>query len=89
MEKQPASTNTRPDHDYFSSVQSFEKDAAAAIVPDHAVELDKAAERRVVRKIDLSLIPLMWVGYGLVYYDKVGRNTMSPKHVSLTFFRLS
>ncbi|KAL8928747.1 MAG: hypothetical protein Q9208_001525 [Pyrenodesmia sp. 3 TL-2023] len=60
----------RPDHEERSSIQSLEKDAAAAIVPDHAVELDKAAERRVLRKIDLFLIPLMWVGYGLVYYDK-------------------
>ncbi|KAL8949997.1 MAG: hypothetical protein Q9222_003940 [Ikaeria aurantiellina] len=53
-----------------SSTLSSEKDAAAAIVPEHAVELDKAIERRVVRKIDLFIIPLMWIGYGLVYYDK-------------------
>lgn len=53
----------------FSS--SFEKDAAAAIVPDHAVVFDRSLARRVQRKIDWFLIPVMWFGYGLVYYDKV------------------
>ncbi|KAI4268911.1 MAG: hypothetical protein LQ337_007575 [Flavoplaca oasis] len=52
----------------FSS--SFEKDAAAAIVPDHAVVFDRSLARRVQRKIDWFLIPVMWFGYGLVYYDK-------------------
>lgn len=47
------------------------KDVAASIVPDYAQPWDKAVERRVVRKIDLFLIPFMWIGYGLVYYDKV------------------
>lgn len=50
---------------------SLEKDIAAAIVPEHAQEIDPVAEGRVLRKIDLFLIPLMWIGYGLVYYDKV------------------
>ncbi|KAL8724063.1 MAG: hypothetical protein Q9166_008148 [cf. Caloplaca sp. 2 TL-2023] len=59
-----------PGHEDPSSTRFSEKDAAAAIVPDHAVVLDKAVERRVLRKIDLFLIPLMWIGYGLVYYDK-------------------
>lgn len=59
-----------PIHD-SSSVESFEKDLAAAIVSDHAQEIDRATERRVLRKIDLCLIPWMWLGYGFVYYDKV------------------
>lgn len=42
-------------------------------MPEYAQPWDKEVERRVVRKIDLALIPLMWVGYGLVYYDKVSR----------------
>ncbi|KAI4126982.1 MAG: hypothetical protein LQ338_003437 [Usnochroma carphineum] len=70
MEKLPVSTTQGQGLGDNSSVQSLEKDAAAAIVPDHALELDRAAERRVLRKIDLFLIPLMWIGYGLVYYDK-------------------
>lgn len=41
------------------------------MVPEYAQPWDKEIERRVVRKIDLALLPLMWVGYGLVYYDKV------------------
>lgn len=59
-----------PDHD-DSSVESFDKDLAAAIVSDHAREFDRVTERRVLRKIDIYLIPWMWLGYGFVYYDKV------------------
>ena len=51
---------------------STEDDLAAAIVPEHAQQLDPDIERRVLRKIDLYLIPFMWMGYGFVYYDKVG-----------------
>ncbi|KAL8647111.1 MAG: hypothetical protein Q9210_005751 [Variospora velana] len=65
MEKLAASTTTG-----YPDQEDHEKDAAAAIVPDHALEVDKAAECRVLRKIDLFLIPVMWMGYGLVYYDK-------------------
>lgn len=53
-----------------SSVESIDKDLAAAIVSDHAQEIDASIERRVLRKIDLYLIPWMWLGYGFVYYDK-------------------
>ena len=48
-----------------------EKDIVASMVPEYAQPWDKEVERRVVRKIDFALIPLMWIGYGLVYYDKV------------------
>jgi len=51
-----------------------EKDIAASVVPEYAQPWDKEIERRVVRKIDLMVIPLMWIGYGLVYYDKVSRS---------------
>ncbi|EHY53693.1 hypothetical protein HRR80_002293 [Exophiala dermatitidis] len=47
-----------------------DKDLAASVVPEYAQSWDKEVERRVVRKIDLALIPLMFFGYGLVYYDK-------------------
>lgn len=50
---------------------SFDKDLGAAIVPDYAQDIDSRVERRVLRKIDLVLIPWMWIGYGFVYYDKV------------------
>ena len=58
-------------HQDDTSVESFEKDLAAAIVPEHAQDFDSATEHRVLRKIDLYLIPWMWLGYGFVYYDKV------------------
>ena len=48
-----------------------EKDIAASLVNEYASLWDPSIERRLVREIDLFLIPIMWVGYGLVYYDKV------------------
>lgn len=51
--------------------QSSQYDLAATILPSHAQIVDPTLSRRVRRKIDLVFIPLMWVGYGLVYYDKV------------------
>lgn len=53
-------------HDGFE-----DKDMAAAIVGEHAHEIDPAIAARVLRKIDWYLIPAMSLGYGLVYYDKV------------------
>lgn len=50
---------------------STDDDIAAAFVPDQAQWIDRRLERRVVRKIDFFLIPVMWIGYGFVYYDKV------------------
>lgn len=47
-----------------------EKDIGASVVPDHAQPWDRDVERRLVRKTDFILIPLMFVGYSLVYYDK-------------------
>lgn len=43
---------------------------AASLVPEYAQTWDKNVERRLVRKIDLILVPLFFVGYSLVYYDK-------------------
>lgn len=53
-----------------SNAESGEKDLAAAFVSDYAVDIDARIERRVVWKIDLYLMPFMWLGYGFVYYDK-------------------
>ena len=50
---------------------SSRDDIAATILPSHAQLIDPALDRRVRRKFDLFFIPLMWIGYGLVYYDKV------------------
>ncbi|KAL1306187.1 hypothetical protein AAFC00_004289 [Neodothiora populina] len=47
-----------------------EKDEAIAIVGEKAHAIDPAVERRIVRKLDLFLLPAMVVGYGLVYWDK-------------------
>ena len=57
--------------------QSSLYDLAATILPSHAQIVDPGLSRRVRRKIDLVFIPLMWVGYGFVYYDKVLR----PSHL--------
>ena len=66
---------------------SFDKDLAAAIVPDHAQDVDSRVEKRVLRKIDLVLIPWMWIGYGFVYYDKVCAHSLQifPGSTPFTF----
>lgn len=48
-----------------------DKDIAITIVGEQGNAIDPAVEARVVRKIDLFLVPAMALGYGLVYYDKV------------------
>ncbi|KAM0163198.1 hypothetical protein ACHAQE_003479 [Botrytis cinerea] len=55
-----------------STLQSAdqEKDIAIAVVGEHRHEIDPAVGARVVRKIDRFLVPAMFIGYGLVYYDK-------------------
>ena len=40
-----------------------EKDAALAVVSDVAQEIDPVVARRVVRKIDLYLMPAMLIGW--------------------------
>ncbi|KAF6806736.1 allantoate permease [Colletotrichum sojae] len=44
--------------------------AAAEVLGEEARVIDPEVERRVLRKIDLFLMPAMVIGYGLVYYDK-------------------
>lgn len=48
-----------------------DKDVAIAMVGEQRHAIDPTVARRVVRKIDLFLVPAMFCGYGLVYYDKV------------------
>ncbi|KAI4174636.1 MAG: hypothetical protein LQ343_002209 [Gyalolechia ehrenbergii] len=66
----PPEKRLHSDRENRQSTQSLDKDQATAIVSDHALELEKSVESRVRRKIDMFLIPTMWIGYGLVYYDK-------------------
>jgi hypothetical protein len=41
-------------------------DIAAEVVGREAQQYDAAIERRVVRRIDLFVIPFLWIGYGFV-----------------------
>lgn len=67
----PVSLSTNaPDPELGSSAGPLDGDVALAIVGEHSQEIDKDVEARVLRRIDLFLIPAMVVGYGLVYYDK-------------------
>ncbi|KAF2815379.1 MFS general substrate transporter [Mytilinidion resinicola] len=51
-----------------------EKDAATMtaldLVGEEARSVDASIKQRVLRKIDWFLMPVMVIGYGLVYYDK-------------------
>jgi hypothetical protein len=64
-----------------------DQDIAIGVVGEHAHAIDPAVEARVLRKIDLYLIPAMSIGYGLVYYDKVHQSSSSSssRTVSLSF----
>lgn len=63
--------NVPSDLEDGTGVATEDQDIAIAIVGEHRHAIDPAEEARVVRKIDLFLVPAMIVGYGLVYYDKV------------------
>lgn len=56
-----------------SAFNGNDMDDAAALVGVRAHPIDPLVEKRVRRKIDLFFMPTFIVGYGLVYYDKVGR----------------
>ncbi|CAE7140147.1 unnamed protein product [Rhizoctonia solani] len=51
----------------------YDKDAAAVFLADLNVQdqdIDPEIESRLLRKIDLLLMPLLTISYGLQYYDK-------------------
>lgn len=60
----------------IANVSPTDRDVAADLVPERAQTIDPAVEKRVIRKIDLYYIPLMWFGYGFTYYDKVSFSKM-------------
>lgn len=55
-------SGARDDEARDSSFDSGEKDVALAFVGEHAQPIDLELEKRVVRKIDLFLIPAMVIG---------------------------
>ncbi|KAI0205892.1 putative MFS transporter [Astrocystis sublimbata] len=55
----------------MSTEDCDEKSVAMGNLPmAEAQPVDSSIERRVLRKIDMFLMPAMVIGYGLVYYDK-------------------
>jgi hypothetical protein len=60
-----ATPNSPLDPESGASSISLDKDAAIKLVGIHAQEIDPELEKRVVRKIDLFLIPAMIVGMSL------------------------
>ncbi|KAL4887244.1 major facilitator superfamily domain-containing protein [Aspergillus karnatakaensis] len=61
-------------HDAPQAVHDVDEKAVIAggveALGEEARPIDPEVERRVLRKIDLFLMPAMVIGYGLVYYDK-------------------
>jgi len=70
-EKTASSQNASADIENAMGHRGKHQDIAIAIVGEHRQNIDPAIEAQVVRKIDLFLVPAMFIGYGLVYYDKV------------------
>ncbi|KAK1144076.1 hypothetical protein N8T08_005738 [Aspergillus melleus] len=63
--------STRPDvHETIPDRQDAKATTSFEIMGEGAMEIDPQISRRVLRKIDLFLMPAMVIGYGLVYYDK-------------------
>jgi len=52
----------RGDADLGATSLSFDNDVAIGLVGEHARDIDPEVEKRVLRKIDLFLIPAMIVG---------------------------
>jgi len=75
-EKTASSRDASADLENAANYHGKHHDIAIAAVGEHRQNIDPATEARVVRKIDLFLVPAMFVGYGLVYYDKV-RNAIT------------
>jgi hypothetical protein len=60
-EKQAPSSSVEGPESNLSS-NSLDKDVALAIAGEHAQPIDPVVEARVLRKIDLFLIPAMTIG---------------------------
>jgi hypothetical protein len=58
----PSPRSERHDLEFNASDVSLDKDVAHGLVGEHAREIDPEVEARVLRKIDLFLIPAMIVG---------------------------
>lgn len=65
----PADAQDIPTNLGGGHARSEDQDVAIIMVGETRQQIDPAAEARVVRKIDLVLIPAMIVLYGFVYYD--------------------
>ncbi|KAL0777285.1 hypothetical protein CaCOL14_006803 [Colletotrichum acutatum] len=69
------SRHTALDDGFFTASRADDKNApsqAAKLeaIGEEGLAIDPVIEKRVLRKIDLFLMPAMMIGYGLVYYDK-------------------
>jgi hypothetical protein len=58
-------------HRDLESSTSLDKDEAIHLVGEHAREIDPVVEARVLRKIDLFLIPAMIVGMYSFFYSLI------------------
>lgn len=69
-EKAAIEARSSPTHSEDAVISIEGKDDAIAIVGEHRHAIDPAVEARAVWKIDLYLVPAMFTGFGLVFYDK-------------------
>lgn len=77
-EKTTASTPS-PHHDTESGAAptSTDKDIAIGLVGEHAQDIDPETEAKVLRKIDLFLIPAMIVGMSIITNHQPYSNQIS------------
>jgi len=61
-------------------------EAMKAFANNHGVslEIDEATNRRLLRRIDIFLLPIMCVVYGLNYLDKTTISVSTMKSITLS-----
>ena len=60
---------------------SLDKDVAMGLVGEHAQEIDAEMEKRVLRKIDLFLIPAMVVGKNMNFSNTSSNKVLKHIHI--------
>ena len=68
--KKQVSSSTMEDPRSSEGSDTMDKDVALAIVGEHAQPIDPMVEARVVRKIDVFLIPAMIIGMLFIYQTR-------------------
>lgn len=68
--KKHVATSSSEEPNNSEDLDALDKDVAFALVGEHAQAIDPVVEARVVRKIDLFLIPAMIIGTLFIFFNE-------------------